>query len=354
VSHVAPSVVLLAVASLIACPSWAVGLLPGDILVLGTSEAGSGIIHVDPHTHAQSLVSPHGTASFGDFTVASNGEIFAVVGDSVVRVDPGSGARTPISAGGILTMPSKIAAGGGDDLFILDRQPAGAGEDLLGRIVRVDRNTGEQSTLLESSILDFHYNDMVYSDDGRLIVSDSCYGRSNCAGNLFDFSFNTDIVSVDPGTGEETLLYRSSDHYPSGLPHFIAIGKGSSTSEILVSTGPSSFSEGLFVFDTETGEFTGLFGGIFDLPSDAAADEEGRAIVARHYGSDFDPFVRELTRYTRETGEFERLVLGSFTEVELVPATAIPEPGSGALLAVGLSLLAVWRRHASPDTARAR
>jgi hypothetical protein len=340
---------LVVVISLIAAPSWGVGLLPGDILALGTSDAGSGIIHVDPETHAQTLVSPHSDARFSDFTVASNGELFALVGDSVVQIDPSSGARTVVSAGGILSAPTAIAAAGGDDLFVVDGEPVIAGSPTLARIVRVDRKTGAQSVLLESAHLDFYhdFNDMIYTGDGRLIVNDSCTGALQCVGAASQIqSFNADIVSVDPDSGMETLIYRSSVTNP-GLSQFKGDGKGSTTAEILLSTGAYSFSEGLGALDLELLEFDYLFGGFLDVVDDASSDEAGRVIAARYDGtSGVGPFVPQLVRFTRETAEFELLALGAFSEVELVPATAIPEPGSGILLAVGFGLLAAARRRA--------
>lgn len=63
--------ILAAMLSIFSWPASAVELLPGDILVLGTStEIGPGIIHIDPETGAQTLIAP---GTFGDFAVAPNG-----------------------------------------------------------------------------------------------------------------------------------------------------------------------------------------------------------------------------------------------------------------------------------------
>src|SRR5436309_10695431 len=109
------------------------------------------LLRVDPETGAQSpLPSPLPAQSSFQFplavAVAENGDIF--VADAlgpIVRVDPNSGAQTLISSGGYPQRPQGIAVRG-NNLYVTDV----ATSDMnfgIGRIIRIDINTGQQSEL---------------------------------------------------------------------------------------------------------------------------------------------------------------------------------------------------------------
>lgn len=75
-------------------------LVPGDILVSGTSAVGTGIIRIDPQTYEQTLIAQ---GPFRDFSVADAKTLYAVgAGGALFEIDAeGGGVRQIPSNGGV-------------------------------------------------------------------------------------------------------------------------------------------------------------------------------------------------------------------------------------------------------------
>jgi len=140
----------------VASPAGAVSLMPGDILVLGTSpEVGTGIIHVDPITSAQTLIAPGG---FDDFAVTPGGTLYAITGHDVVRIDPTTGTQTTVSSGGLLaplhlfeysdghtTSGGSFIAANDGNVYVANQYDE--------RVIRIDPNTGAQEIVSDGGLL---------------------------------------------------------------------------------------------------------------------------------------------------------------------------------------------------------
>lgn len=127
----------------------------GDLIVLdrhafstGPTDAGGGVIRVNPGTGAQTKIVSGG--NFGGtiatrVAVEGNQDIivavFSVRGGGVLfRVHPNSGTQTVVSSGGDLRIPVGIAMNGNGNLLAADLQAAGH-----GGVLRIDPTTGSQA-----------------------------------------------------------------------------------------------------------------------------------------------------------------------------------------------------------------
>jgi hypothetical protein len=238
---------LIAIISIAPATLEAITLNPGDILV--TDLATQSVIHVEPVTGAQSLVSSGGLLvnPFG-VAVASNGDIVVALADpgagSIIRVDPASGAQSVLSSGGDFNNLLGVAIDTNGDILVTD---GGA-----GTLVRVDPTTGTQ-TIVSSGGFFGSPRDIAVDSTGDYLVVAHPPGLAGA------------VVRVDPATGAQSLL--SSDGFLVG-PSGIAIG---SSGDIFVADSGSGKviqvdNNKIFRVDSMTGARTtisdgGLLGG---------------------------------------------------------------------------------------------
>ena len=184
----------------------------GSILVAYPLSFGSippGVLRVDPVTGA---VTPVSTATIGngpalsrpsEIAVEAGGT--AVVTDSggdpkIIRVDPMSGDRTVVSDattgnGPALQFPRGIAVATDGSLFVVD-----GGRTAEDRLFRVDPVTGDR-TIVSSALVGEGpalewARDVAIEADGRLLMGD--------AGDSATPRVADRIVRVDPGTGDRS------------------------------------------------------------------------------------------------------------------------------------------------------
>ncbi|MGH2951134.1 MAG: hypothetical protein ACRDKX_03720, partial [Solirubrobacterales bacterium] len=202
----------------------------GDLLVVDPSafpDNRGGVIRVDGDTGERTTVSANGNPSGGpSFTNpvaiarAPNGDLLVVdfgefgpglPGDGgVIRVDPATGERTTVSenanpsGGPSFVDPIGIALAPNGDMFVVDEGAFGGG----GGVIRVDRDTGERTTVSENanpgggpSFVD--PEGIARAPNGELLVTDASAGA---------------VIRVDPATGARTTVSDNQD--PSGAPSF--------------------------------------------------------------------------------------------------------------------------------------
>ena len=229
----------------------AVELQPGDIIVDAEVDVGFGnfaIFRVDPTTGAKTEISGKNVGSGPEFTdhsllsLSPSGEIYAASGGAIYRIDPATGNRTIVSDSthgsgppelgyitGVQTLPdgSLLACSYGNELARVDpvtgsrtalpdlaNDPPGftfaAGlsiapngevwiaDNLFGPVLRYDVNTGEHS-IVSSSL------------DAPLVGTGPAFGQPvgqtfNLTGDLFYVCQYTNILSIDPATGNRAIV----------------------------------------------------------------------------------------------------------------------------------------------------
>jgi len=309
---------LVVLVSIFSSLASAAELLPGDILVLGTStEVGPGIIQIDPKTGSQTLIAP---GSFLDFAVAPNGDLYATVGDSVVRIDPSTGAQTTVSSGGLL-VPMRPFPFGGDpgSSIAATNDRVFVARQYDQRVIQIDPINGAQSILSEGGLLEIALGTFRNGGNGtrdlEMGVNNDLLVLQN------EFSFPAEVISVSLATGAQSYAFQDTN---PNVDFGDVVGLG-------VSPDGSLFGGELFGADFgNSGDFFELdpLLGAVRLPVPAvdasgqhysaaafnvAVEDSGTLLLAR--GSPPD-----LVRFDPGTGGLEFLAVGNFYEVEVVPA----------------------------------
>lgn len=237
-------------------PSGAVTLNSGDVLVADSDAFGGmgGVIRVDPVTGAQTPISS------GDNFVDPIGIAFAANGDilvvdfqafirglgGVIRVNPVSGAQTHVSSDDFFVNPIGIALEASGNIVISDLSAPG--------VIRVSPTTGVQS---EVAVDEGYFTNLSLPPSGPwgiAVASD---------GTLFVADRNTNnIVRVNPITGAQTLLPVIGGLFTPGGVAFDAAG------QLLVTARVSSDGGwGVFRINPLTGDKEFIADvGAFDLP----------------------------------------------------------------------------------------
>jgi len=118
-----------------------------------------------------------------------------------------------VSQGGYFHNPQAIAVSG-DDLYITD-VASRDGNFGIGRVIRVDARTGEQTVVTEGENLVGPVG-IALNETGQLVVSDP-YTINPASPDLFDGG----IVRVDPVSGAQTLIARGSGTFVN--PRSVAV-----------------------------------------------------------------------------------------------------------------------------------
>lgn len=164
----------------------AVPLMAGDILVTDPA----GIISLNPVTGAHSVFSSVGASDID----AWGRDIFAIVGNTIVQIDPVTGTSTTISSGGFISngVPPRVAVGPGGAVYTLGHI---GGFGLFDGVIRINVKDGSQSVVAGG--LDGGVNDLSVGPDGKIIVVSE-------SGHWFNVDPITGDVQPRPGGGDHT------------------------------------------------------------------------------------------------------------------------------------------------------
>jgi streptogramin lyase len=284
-------------------------LLPGDLLVV---QRFNTVIQVDPVTGAETTLS-----AGGDFTnltgvaVAPNGSIyvmdqnaFAGALGAVFWVDPRTGAQTTISSGGLFVHPQGLTIAPDGSILVANEQG--------GNIVQVNPMTGAQSVL-------------TYGINPTALAV-------NANGTVFGADLGTpSVFRVDPVSHAEITV--SSGGFLS-RPFGIAVAKDG---ELLVADYLAGGNRpgGIVEVNPATGALS-MFssGGLFDVPYGIATTPGGDIYVADQGTG--------VIRLDPETGDQSLVATGGdFASIAVYPAV-VPEPSSLVLFGIGAVCLVAW------------
>ena len=192
-----------------ASPAGAVTLSPGDILVIDSST--DRLVRVDPGSGAQTVVSadgsfvgPRGVAleADGDILIADF-DAFDLTG-GVIRVDPVSGAQTTVSSGGSFHSPTGVAVEADGDILVADRGTFGS----MGAVIRVDPVSGAQTIVSSGGLFAEGPTAIAVEADGDILVTDPVGGAFTEA----------EVIRIDPVSGAQTIVSEvGSLRNPNGL-----------------------------------------------------------------------------------------------------------------------------------------
>jgi len=295
---------------------------PGSFLVLdlgaGTN-GGGALFSVDPDTGQRTVISDFGDSSQGvlgfgsllagletdidgniyvldvdsgtgvSVEISLGGSIFneiVVFGGRIIRVSPVTGDRTVVSdfgdsSQGVLSFePSDMAVDGSGNIIVADID---AGTDGNGLIFSVDPGTGQRTVISDSGDstqgdLGLNPNGVAVDLSGNILVTDAIAGTDS-RGVIF---------SVNPSTGERTVISDFGDISQGDLgsnPFDIEIGSGG---DIFVFNPDSDIppSDVLFSVDPDTGQRVIVSdlndssqGDLGINPFDTAIDSSGNVLV---------------------------------------------------------------------------
>ena len=187
---------LLASSALSSAPAAAVELAPGDILVVDLRD--DRLLRVDPETGARTLISAGGLLrEVGAVAIAADGRILVGVGllgtnPGIVAVDAATGAQTLVTTRGLLRAPQDMAVEADGTLAIADAPRLSSDP---GRVVRVDPGSGTQTLLATGGGLQFPAA-IAPLAGGDLLVFDGGFGGAGPGA----------LLRIDATTGAQTAL----------------------------------------------------------------------------------------------------------------------------------------------------
>ncbi len=227
---------------------------PGDILV-GNNVANT-IVSIDPSTGAQTIVSSGGTLCTPEgLAVDSGGRIVvaSACSNEILSIDPSTGTQSVISSGGSLSYPVGLGIEANGNIIVANYTG--------NTIVRVDASTGAQTVVSAGGQLDYP-TDLVVGSGGDIFVT------SQIA--------NT-ILRIDPSSGAQSLVSAGGSLVNPAAIVIDAAG------HLLVGNAGAN---NILRIDPATGSQTVVSsGGTFDYPSGIGRDASGSLFVANYLGN---------------------------------------------------------------------
>ena len=282
--------------------SHAVTLNPGDIIV---SEHSGAIVHVDPVSGAQTVISSGGVfASPHTSVLDTNGDL--IVADpqgaggtgSVIRIDPASGSQQVVSSGGFFSDPAGLVIDASGNYIVTDRRYGGT-----GAVLRVDPASGAQTIV--SSGGNFQFPIGITADDaGDFVVAD------------FALLAVGAIIKVNAASGAQSTLFSGGQ-----LANPLAVALDENGDYLVVDSSGSPGSRiGVILRITPTGAQTVVStGGYLSFPQGIALENDGSILVA---DGTFSP-GGALIRIDPSTGDQTLLSTGGNFE-EPIAITVVP------------------------------
>jgi hypothetical protein len=175
-------------------------LKTGDLVV-----ADAGLLKIDPVTGAQTpIVSGGGCCGGQRIAFASNGEIFALAGGParVVRVNPATGTLTTISSGQFFVSPNSIALEANGDILVTDHAAFGG----PGGVIRINPATGVQTPVSSDGFFSEPLSLAVAAGGDIFIVDSAAFGGGG------------GVIRVNPATGIQSAVASGGNfHDPTGI-----------------------------------------------------------------------------------------------------------------------------------------
>jgi hypothetical protein len=192
----------LSMGQLLSVPTYIAQAPNEQLYVTDLTAFGSGaVIQIDSNTGQQTLIAKGGFINGPNVLVFMNGFLYvANEGDSsgnvhnIVQINPNTGQQRLITSGGGFSVPTGMAPGPGNNVYVVDEPGNVQGAD-PGSIWLVDLDTGQQTLVAHGGLLD-HPQDVVVDANGNLIVGNT--GRApNYLGS---------VIRINPQTGVQTVL----------------------------------------------------------------------------------------------------------------------------------------------------
>jgi streptogramin lyase len=238
-------------------------------------------------------------------------------GPTVSAIDSGTGARSVITTGGLLAVPTGIAIEADGSLVVSD---AGA-----AAVVRIDPDTGGQTTVSSSADLNAP-SGIAVQPDGRLLVTDQNTG--GILGLLFTAGA---LTRVDQSTGATTTL-TSDDRF--GEPTSVAVA---ADGDMLVADpeGPAAAGSVIRVNGTSFLQTNGAQGGSFVDPWGVAIERSGTWLLADPRGTSSGAVHRTASAGTPEVlASGGELVDPRGIAIERSGNALVADPGADKLVRV--------------------
>lgn len=318
----------------LAAPASALSLLPGDLVVGGSG----GLYRVDPATGDSALVS---AGDYSDHAAAPGGAVYAIEGDTLYAIDPSDGSRTeiPLSAGQSVLHGVTFEPATGS-LLVLTSDADTALTPIV-EAVRVDPAVGGGTVFASGGLLSPALpfwegpSDVELSIDGDLLFTSRALPSSTCGSLCFS------LLSIDAGTGAVAVLRDGSFGVDEWNEGHAGIGVGPDGD--VYSVDNYSLGGGVERLDWDT--MATLQSAHIGIPSDVVQDPVGRDVAVGLDGTVWLTRAGGLFRLDPVTMEpiveAGGLGLAPYAgEIQVVP---VPEPGTAALLALGVGALASRR-----------
>ncbi|HLJ96818.1 MAG TPA: Ig-like domain repeat protein [Gemmataceae bacterium] len=209
---------------------------------------------------------------------------------AIVGVDPGTGTQSLISSGNLFALPTYIAEGPNQQLYVTDLKASGT-----GAVLAVDPDTGTQRVVATGGFINGP-NVLVYWN-GFLYVAN----EGDASGAIHN------LVRVDPNTGEQKLI---SDGSAGGfsVPVGMALAGGNN---VYVADEPGNVRGSdpgkIWRVNLDTGQQTIVSdnnssqGKFFNHPVDIAIDGNGNIVVV-NTGSVSNGYAGSVFRINAQTG----------------------------------------------------
>lgn len=275
-------------------------------IVWADATAHGTVLLVDPLTGARSVLASGGMLFYPLVATGPHDEIYATSGiddpDSVVyqgrvlAIDPLSGSQTSIAAYGYLWDPLALAVEL-DGSILVSTLPPSSSES----VVRVDPTSGAQSVVSETPDGPSLLNGItVVPEPGE---SPSPPPIEVTVGDLYGVGCCDHVVHIDRETGKRTQV---SIGEPPGFSASALLAEPSGTLWVGGSAVPHANRSSVIRVDPRTGTFTDPLAGAFTSEvSDIAVDGAGRLLVASAEEG-------ALFRITPASGEIETIAQGGF------------------------------------------